>query len=223
VKNNYVALTGEHVVHSGYDGAERIIGGTRLVPLHAAPDTEVPFRFVPDFPDVPMEEVYARGEAEAPAVVLHGYGSGRAAYVGCDVGSLFWADLQADHARLVGNLVRWALAGSPGVQVDGLGLLDLATWTGPDGIALALVNLTNPMTMRGPFRDVYPVGPLRVSIPVAAEETVASVRLSVANLDVPFTRTASGVVFTVPRLELLEVARVHLAAHPSGSPPQESL
>jgi len=69
VKNTYMALTGEHRMHAGLAGAGRIIGGTHLLRVTAREGVDVPFRFIPDFPDLPMEEVYPREEPDVPAIV----------------------------------------------------------------------------------------------------------------------------------------------------------
>ncbi|MBP0652286.1 hypothetical protein J8J40_35020, partial [Mycobacterium tuberculosis] len=69
VKNSYVARNGDHPVSRGYDGAERIIGGTRLIDVAVADGAATPFLSVPDFPALPMEEVYPRRAPEGAAVV----------------------------------------------------------------------------------------------------------------------------------------------------------
>ena len=67
----------QHPVNAGYDGAARIIGGTRLIHVAPAAGAEQPFLFVPDFPDLPMEEVYPREAPQGAAVVARE--TGRAA------------------------------------------------------------------------------------------------------------------------------------------------
>lgn len=81
LKNTYVALDRAHPLTAGFAGARRIIGGTRVMSVEAAPDTEQPLLFVPDFPDLPMEEVYAREAPRGAAAVLRRHaGGGRTAY-----------------------------------------------------------------------------------------------------------------------------------------------
>ncbi len=98
-------------ISAGYDGAERIIGGTHLIAIEADDDAAVPFLYVPDFPDLPMEEVYPREEPRGAAVVAREHASGgRTVYIPWNIGEMFWEVLAADHGRLIGNAVRWALA-----------------------------------------------------------------------------------------------------------------
>jgi hypothetical protein len=211
VKNNYIAITGAHPLTAGFDGAGRIIGGTELIEVAARPGTHVPFRFVPDFPDLPMEEVYPRAEPNVPAVVAQELdGGGRSVYLPFNIGSLFWETLQQDHATLIANAVRWALGRPERVTVSGPGLVDLSVWESAGALAVALVNLTNPMAMRGHIRETVPVGPMEVSFaaPTASPGGIPYARLLVSGAEVPVRHDGDRLVCTVPSIDLLEV--VHL-------------
>ncbi|NED99908.1 alpha-amylase family protein [Phytoactinopolyspora halotolerans] len=222
VKNNYIAITADHPISDGYGGASRIIGGTELIHVEERPGTVVPFRFVPDFPDLPMEEVYARAEPSLPAVVAHEPpgGGGRSVYLPFNVGSLFWEELQPDHGRLIANAVRWASAAPDRVRVDGPGLIDVAVWEGAGELAVVAVNLTNPMAMKGPIREIVSVGPIQVAVRLPVGVSGADARLLVADTGAEVEIAAAeggqegadggGLVATVtmPSVELLEVARL---------------
>lgn len=209
VKNTYVALDGDHPVNRGYDGAERIMGGTRLIDVDVADGATTPFLYVPDFPDLPMEEVYPRLAPKGAAVVARETGhGGRAVYIPWNIGEIFWEVLAVDHQRLIANAVTWALGKPSRVSVTGPGVLDLALRENASGVALSLVNLTNPMMMKGPVRDVLPIGAQTVSIELPAGKSAAAARLVVAGRDVP-VRIASGrVEIEVPGIERLEVLAV---------------
>jgi hypothetical protein len=207
VKNNYIALTGEHRLNEGFDGTTRIIGGTHIIDVDAVPTAQVPFRFIPDFPDLPMEEVYPREAPDRPAVICREHdGGGRTVYFPFNLGAIFWEALQADHGRLVANAVAWALGKEPEVTVEGAGLVDLAVRRGEGEVAVALVNLTNPMAMRGPIRETLPLPPQTVSVAVPADRLRA--RLLVAGVDVEATVENGRAVVTIPTAGLLEI--VHL-------------
>jgi hypothetical protein len=230
VKNNYIALTGEHRLTEGFGGTTRIIGGTEILGVEADPRAEVPFRFIPDFPDLPMEEVYQREAPDRPAVICRENASGgRVVYFPFNLGAIFWEALQSDHGRLIANAVAWALGKEPEVTVEGAGLVDIAVHRGGDQLAVALVNLTNPMAMRGPIRETLPLPPQTVSIalPPAEEPAgtpgtagevpgdagfgggrVPKVRLVVAGVDVEPIVDNQRVVVTIPTAGLLEI--VHL-------------
>ncbi|GLQ56868.1 alpha-amylase family protein [Devosia nitrariae] len=209
IKNTYVALSGDHPVASGYDGAERIIGGTQVIAVEADVGAEIPFLYVPDFPDLPMEEVYVRGEATEPAVIARQVtGGGRTVHIPWNIGRTFWEVLAPDHGRLIANAVRWALGGPGRVTIDGLGVFDLSLRENEGGLALAMVNLTNPMMMKGPTRAFHPAGPQRLTIALPEGRRVAAARLLVAGTDVPVREEQGRVLLEVPGIELIEV--VHL-------------
>jgi len=92
------------------------------------------------------------------------------------------------------------------VRVDGAGLVDVAVYKGDAGAAVALVNLTNPMAMRGPIRETLPLPPQTVSIAVPPDRV--KVRLLVAGTDVKPTVVGGRVEVVIPPAGLLEVVHV---------------
>ncbi|MFI7612672.1 alpha-amylase family protein [Nonomuraea terrae] len=209
VKNNYISLMDEHPVNAGFGGATRIIGGTRLLGTRAREGARVPFRFVPDFPDLPMEEVYVRQAPDLPAVVVRqAPGGGRVVHLPFDIGSIFWEALQADHGRLIGNAVLWALGDEPEVTVRGPGLVDVAVRRDDGGIAVTLVNLSNPMTMRGAIRETLPLPAQTVTVRLPEGGRDVAARLLVAGTEVKVTADAGQAEVSVPDLGLVEVVHV---------------
>jgi hypothetical protein len=72
--------------------------------------------------------------------------------------------LAADHGRLLANAVRWAANEPQPLTVDGPGLVDIALWRQASSLTAHIVNLTNPYAMKGPMREVLPVGPQTVRV-----------------------------------------------------------
>jgi len=209
VQNTYVAINGSHPIADGYEGAQRIIGGTHLIAVEAAPDAEIPFLYVPDFPDLPMEEVYPREAPKGAAVVArrHG-GGGRTVYIPWNIGSIFWEVLAADHQRLIENAVRWALGKRPDVEVTGRAVLDIAVREGKEGLAVAMQNLSNPMMMKGPTREIYPVGRQEISVAIPKGRSFAGARLLIAGATADARVEEGRVIVTVPGIDLIEVAHI---------------
>ena len=208
-KNTYVEIADDHDVNRGYDGAKRIIGGLRLMDVAAAAGTETPFLYVPHFPDLPMEEVYARDAAIAPAVVTQTTpAGGRTVHIPWNIGATFWAVLAQDHQRLIENAVRFALGRRAAVEISGLGVFDVGVREGETDTLVNLVNLVNPMMWKAPIRDLYPAGPVDISIALPAGATNVQARLAVAKTDIAITETAERISVTVPRIDILE--SVHL-------------
>lgn len=193
VKNTYISIScDDHPLARRFQGAERIIGGTRRIPvtLHAA-DAAVPFRFIPSFPDLPMEEIYARAPATEPAVIARTFGRGRVVYFPWNIGEIFWEVMSLDHSILLENSIRWALNSAPRVEVEGPGIIDIATREGPGRLSVHVVNLTNPMMMKGPIREAIPLLGQTVSAALPEGKKAATARLLVSG-QVPQTRLTGG-------------------------------
>ncbi|MGV0875967.1 alpha-amylase family protein [Martelella sp. FLE1502] len=209
VKNSYIVLSGDHPLTQGYEGAGRIIGGTMLAEVETVAGTETPFLSIPDFPDLPMEEVYPREEPRGAAVVTRETtAGGRTVYIPWNIGSIFWEVLTADHQRLIENAVRWAMGGTPRVSVSGHSVLDIAVRESGDTLAVLLFNLTNPMMFKGPTRSIYPVGPHTVSIAIPKGRSVRDAQLLIAGKTAEYRAAGDTVEVDVPQIDLLETVEV---------------
>ncbi|MBX5497159.1 MAG: hypothetical protein IRZ15_17615 [Bryobacteraceae bacterium] len=120
---------------------------------------------IPSYPDLPMEEVYPRQtEKGGPELYVREHGRGRVVYFPWDIDRTFWEVLSVDHGKLLRNAVDWAANEPHPAEVVGPGLLDVTVWRQKESMTVHLVNLTNPMTMKGPFRELIPIGEQRVRI-----------------------------------------------------------
>lgn len=209
VKNTYVALGRPHPINRGYDGANRIIGGTYLLGIDVVAGVETPFLYVPDFPDLPMEEVYPREEPQGAAVVARETGhGGRVVYIPWNIGEIFWSSLAQDHGQLINNAVAWALDKTPDVSVSGDGVVDLAVRTAKNQTIVALLNLTNPMMMKGPLRSVFPIGPQTISVAAPQGVNRATARLLISGDSVPVSRRDGRFEVVVPGVTRMEVMQL---------------
>jgi hypothetical protein len=86
-------------------------------------------------------------------------GAGRVVYFPWDIDRTFWEVLAADHGKLLRNAVDWATNEPRPVTVTGPGVLDVTVWRQKDSMTVHLVNLTNPMMMKGPLREFIPTPP----------------------------------------------------------------
>ena len=71
-----------------------------------------------------------------------------------------------------------------------------------------LVNLTNPMMMKGPLRETIPVGPLTVRIRLPRDVRPARVKLLTAGTTVPVRVVEGRLRVTVPSVEVHEVIAI---------------
>jgi hypothetical protein len=135
---------------------------------------------------------------------------GRVAYFPFDIDRTFWEVLSEDHLKVLRNTLLWADRDEPMVQVEGPGLLDVAVWRNAGSITVHLVNLTNPMAMKGPYRDFFPVGPQTITLHLPANLQVTQARLLVADKVVPIERSGSAMTVTIPSILDHEVVALAL-------------
>lgn len=204
-----------HPLLAGIGDTQRIINGTHQVQVTAAGDSlPAPLLIEPTYPDLPMEAVFPRGNAaHAPGVFLREMGKGRVVYFPADVDRTFWDVLAGDHALLLRNAVQWATNEPAPLEVAGKGVLDVAVWSQKDSITAHLVNLTNPMMLKGPIREIIPISGQKVSIRVPKDgRRVSKARLLVAGAEVQFREEGGAIVVQVPTIELHEVVALDLKA-----------
>jgi hypothetical protein len=215
-KNAYLCLehasAPDHPLLRGLEDAPRIIHGVwqlEVAPRQAFP--RPPVTLIPSYPDLPMEKVYVREERhDVPQVFLREEGLGRVAYFPWDVDRTFWEVLSPDHRKLLRNAVSWASNEDPPVVVEGPGVLDVTLWRQKDSLTVHLVNLTNPMMMKGPAREVLPLGAQRVRVRLPDGVAARNVTLLAAGTS-PALRQAGGwLETTVPQVAVHEVVAVDL-------------
>jgi hypothetical protein len=212
VKNSYLTLH-PHALTKGLEGVPRIIAATQQ--LHVTPrgKSEAPLTLVPSYSDLPMERVYTMEPAtNVPMVFCRSVGKGRVVYFPMNLDTTFWDVLSADHLALLRNAVEWAADEPAPLTVEGPGLLDVAYWRQEHSLAVHLVNLTNPMMMKGPYREILPAGPFTVTMRLPPGANPASVNLLESATPARFRRAGEWLIVDVPRLALHEIVAVDLVS-----------
>jgi hypothetical protein len=199
---------------AGLDDAPRIIHGVwRVAVTPKERGTSSPLTLIPAYPDLPMEKVYPRIERTEVAQVFMrevGERGGRVVYFPWDIDRTFWEILDTDHGTLLRNAVTWATNEPPPVEITGPGILDVTAWRQRDSLTVHLVNLTNPMMMKGPIRETIPVGAQKVRIQVPPEVQGDRVRLLVANTAPAVRRDGPWLEVDVPSIGEHEVVAIDL-------------
>lgn len=90
-------------------------------------------------------------------------------------------------------------------------MLDVSYWRQKSSLTAHLVNLTNPMAMKGYMREILPVGPFTVSMAIPEGATIKSVKLLEAGTPIESHQESGRLVVTVPRLVVHEVVAIDLA------------
>jgi hypothetical protein len=119
--------------------------------------------------------------------------------------------LCVDHFKLLRNAVEWATDEEPVVSVRGPGVLDVTIWRQRDSMTLHLVNLTNPMMMKGPVRELIPIGPQEIRLRLPPGAKPRRVHLLAADQAPPFERSGPNLTLTVPSVLDHEIVAIDLA------------
>jgi hypothetical protein len=200
MKNSYLRLksdskTGQfHPILNGLEDTFRIVNG--IWRLDVKPDMAFPspMTLIPTYPDLPMEHVYPRTpETDIREVYLRDLGQSRIAYVPWDIDRTFWEIMNVDHGRLLRNIINWATNEQPPVEVTGPGVLDVTVWRQKKSMTVHLVNLTNPMMMKGPFREFIPISEQKLKIKIPPNTKVNKIHLLVCDKS-PDYKVQDGIV-----------------------------
>jgi hypothetical protein len=217
MQNSYLRLERDarsgafHPLLAGLEDTPRIINGVRRVEVTPVGDAAVPLTLIPSYPDLPMEMVYPRVErTDSGQLFAREIGRSRIVYVPWDIDRTFWEVMSTDHGTLLTNAVRWAANEEPPVTVTGPGLLDVTIWRQSDSMTVHLVNLTNPMTMRGPIRELVPLAAQRLRIRLPDGATAKKVHLLVGDRPPAIAAWRGYIDVTVPAILDHEVVAVDL-------------
>jgi len=217
MKNSYLRLksnskTGRfHPVLNGLQDAYRIINGVWRLDVQPNLDFPSPVTLIPTYPDLPMEHVYPRKpETDIREVYLRELGESRVAYIPWDIDRTFWEIMNVDHGKLLRNIINWAANEEPPVKVTGPGILDVTVWRQKQSMTVHLVNLTNAMMMKGPFREFIRIGEQKLQIKTPGNTKVKNIHLLVSDKSPDYKTRDDIVSLTVPSILDHEVVALDL-------------
>jgi Hypothetical glycosyl hydrolase 6 len=217
MQNSYLSLDADpktgvrHPVLAGLDDTPRIINGVFRVEVKPSQPFPSPVTLIPSYPDLPMEDVYPRvPRTDTRELYLRELGRSRIVYIPWDIDRTFWEVMCVDHLKLLRNAVKWAVNEPAPVEVDGPGVLDVAIWRQRSSLTVHLVNLTNPMMMKGPLRETIPVGPLRARIRLPEGVQARTVRLLTAGTASRPQQSNGVVSVSIPSVDVHEVIAIDL-------------
>jgi len=217
MKNSYLRLksnskTGRfHPILNGLQDAYRTINGVWRLDVQPNLDFPSPVTLIPTYPDLPMEHVYPRKpETDIREVYLRELGESRIAYIPWDIDRTFWEIMNVDHGRLLRNIINWAANEEPPVKVTGPGILDVTVWRQKQSMTVHLVNLTNPMMMKGPFREFIRIGEQKLQIKTPRNTKVKKIHLLVSGKNPDYQTKDDIVSLTVSSILDHEVVALDL-------------
>jgi len=216
MQNAYLRLeheaTHHHPLLRGLEDAPRIIHGVSRIEIEPRDKfPSMPLTLIPSYPDLPMEKVYPRIEkTDVAQVFLREVGKGRVIYFPWDIDRTFWEVLATDHGTLLRNAVAWATNEEPFITVAGAGVLDVTVWQQKDSFTVHLVNLTNPMLMKGPVRELIPVGEQRIQLRLPSGVQAKKIHLLASAKTPHFRRDGARLTITVPTILDHEVVAIEV-------------
>ncbi len=152
-----------------------------------------------------------KGEADTPNAGSETQDSeSRIVYFPWDIDRTFWEVLSVDHGRLLRNAIQWAANEVLPVSVTGPGMLDVTVWRQKRSMTVHLVNLTNPMMMKGPFREFIPLAAQHVTVQLPKGANPGQVHLLVSGKSLPVSRAGDRIELTVPPILDHEVIAIDL-------------
>jgi len=217
MRNSYLKFKADpktrqfHPILKGMDDVYRIINTVYSVKVKPDTNFPSPVTLIPTYPDLPMEDVYPRiGDTDIREIYLKETGKGRIAYIPGDIDRSYWEMFSTDHGKLLRNIIRWALNEEPVVDIKGPGVIDVTVWKQKDSMTVHLVNLTNPMMMKGPFRELLPVDAnMRIKVP--GDKKVTGVHLLMSGLKPVFENKEGTITLNVPKISDHEIVALDLA------------
>ena len=217
MQNSYLRLKKDaqsdqfHPVLKDLEDSYRIINTVNMVKVLPRSSFPYPVTLIPSYPDLPMEDVYPRvSETDIRGLYLRDNGKVRIAYFPGDIDRTFWQIMGADHGKLLRNTIRWALKEDPIVDVRGPGVLDVTVWRQENSMTVHLVNFTNPMMMKGPFRELIPV-PAQVSIKIPGDKKATAVHLLVNEAKTSYEIIEDKIKLNIPNINDHEIIGIDLS------------
>jgi len=217
MQNSYLRLKKDtqsnqfHPVLKDLEDSYRIINTVNMVKVLPRSSFPYPVTLIPSYPDLPMEDVYPRvPETDIRGLYLRDNGKVRIAYFPGDIDRTFWQIMGADHGKLLRNTIRWALKEDPIVDVKGPGVIDVTVWRQENSMTVHLVNFTNPMMMKGPFRELIPVS-AQVSVKIPDDKKATAVHLLVNEAIPAFEIKDNKIILNIPHIYDHEIIGIDLS------------
>jgi hypothetical protein len=190
-----------HPIVESFKNTTYILGSSWRVPIStsgAAILTDIP-----QHPGYPVEAVFPKTSHTAEqTLVAREVGQSRLVYVAGDIEAGYWRSSAGD----LGDLIAGAFTRDQRpLKVEGVGLLETTAFQTEVGYAVHLVNHTNPNFRGGAFREVFAVGPQKVTLTATSTKPIRSARLLRAGAAVPFKQEDASIEVTVPGVGEYEV------------------
>lgn len=206
VEHSYLRIRERHPILAGFEDTQILPFGAWILPTEAIDETAQPLGYIPPFIKLPPEQTYVRiPDTDLSMAILSEKGRSRRVYFPNDLDRVYWRLNLTDHMQLLGNTILWALGDDPMVKLEGPGILDVHSYDSPTGFQLRIANMTNPHLFRMPCDEIYPVGPLQVSVRLPQGKAASKARLLVSGQQLDVAMKDGRANMTIPKVEDLEI------------------
>lgn len=187
------------------------VDGQRVVPL-----TLIPPVVAHSGATISIPEYSAIKETtDIPVAVRGAHGAGRVVYFGNQPELLFYRYGFPDLGRVLANAVRWALGEPDVIEVQGPDFVEATLMVQQRRRMVHLVNFPVGKPLNTGWRPIgrtlVPVSDIRVSLALAAGETVREARLATTEQPLTVEQRDGKAVVVVPRLQDHEIVVFELA------------
>lgn len=211
MNNAYLTLRHPSPALAGLEAIGRTIGPVKRIHVRADGASHVPLTLIPSYSDLPMERVFTtQATSDTPMAFCRTVGRGRVVYLPMDLDRTFDEIGHGDHLKLLGAMVDWATQERRPLEITGPGLIDIALWRQERSLTAHLVNLNNPMTMQGSYREAIETGPYTASIALPQGASVKGVRLLEAGRELVGNVAEGRLRVQVPSIAIHEVIAIDL-------------
>ena len=198
----------KHPILDGFDNTDWLPGAQWLQPI--APVENPVMTVIPPYVNYPPELAYPPVQkTDIPDLVAKEIGQSRLVYFAGDIERTMWQSGNTDLSLLLQNAIRWVSRGDSPVTITGKGLIETFAWETKAGLAIHLLNYTNPGAFKGWIREFYPIGEQCVSMVIPSGRTVSRVELLRAGKDIPFNMKNGRIEFTIPSVLDYEIAALY--------------
>ena len=199
--HNYLLLPEKrHEVLNGFAETDILAFGGGFYEVESTGTLKQVAGYIPAFPIYPPEFSWIRETKPEVGTIFAGTletGS-KVVYFAADIDRCFGREHLPDHRELLLNAVRYAAGGRFPMMVEGPGQLDCTIYRQPGRRIVHLVNMTGGILNPGYCEEIFPVGPVTVSLPWSSD--VPSVRLTVGS-ETPEVRCEDGTLqITISKL-----------------------
>jgi beta-galactosidase GanA len=116
-----------HPITAGFRNTTRILGSNWSIPVRS--DGESVLTLIDPYPTYPTEQTYSRApHTTKPALIVRENGRSRLAHFTGDVEGTYWRSNANDLADLIVATVRWLVRDDPGLEIAGIGLVEVFPW-----------------------------------------------------------------------------------------------